>query len=72
MLKSLWLASWYPSKTSLQNGDFIQRHARAASLFANIYVLHVVPNCDIQQAEETECKQSKNLTEKIVYYKKKE
>lgn len=71
MYRTLWLTSWYPSRTSSQNGDFIQRHAQAASLFAKIYVLYVVPNKDILRAEEIVISQSKNLTEEIVYYRKK-
>ena len=42
MKKILWLASWYPSKVDLFTGDFIERHARAASLETRIHVLFVV------------------------------
>jgi glycosyltransferase involved in cell wall biosynthesis len=38
----LWLASWFPDKKSPYNGDFIARHAVAASLYNNITVLHAV------------------------------
>jgi hypothetical protein len=38
----LWLASWYPDKLQPLNGDFIERHAKAASLFNRITVLHIV------------------------------
>jgi glycosyltransferase involved in cell wall biosynthesis len=27
----VWLASWYPNRTSISNGDFIERHARAVA-----------------------------------------
>lgn len=40
-LKILWLASWYPNKMDGFIGDFIQRHARAASIYNDIYVIHV-------------------------------
>jgi glycosyltransferase involved in cell wall biosynthesis len=39
--KILWLCSWYPSKADPFNGDFIQRHAQAASLYNDITVIHV-------------------------------
>jgi len=42
MKKILWLASWYPSKVDPFTGDFIERHARAASLETQIHVLFVV------------------------------
>ncbi|SFV29230.1 glycosyltransferase [Thermoflavifilum thermophilum] len=37
----LWLVSWYPDRIQHTNGDFIERHARAASEVANIIVLHL-------------------------------
>jgi glycosyltransferase involved in cell wall biosynthesis len=42
MKKILWLASWYPSKVDPYTGDYIERHARAATLDSQISVLHVV------------------------------
>jgi glycosyltransferase involved in cell wall biosynthesis len=38
----LWLVSWFPNETEPLAGDFIERHARAASLLNNIQVLFVV------------------------------
>ncbi|HVG11581.1 MAG TPA: glycosyltransferase [Flavisolibacter sp.] len=40
-LNILWLTSWYPNKYDLFDGDFIQRHARAASLHHDIHVICV-------------------------------
>lgn len=40
--KILWLASWYPNKLEPLSGDFIERHAIAASLLNDITVIHVV------------------------------
>jgi glycosyltransferase involved in cell wall biosynthesis len=40
--KILWLASWYPNKLEPLSGDFIERHARAASMLNDITVIHVV------------------------------
>jgi glycosyltransferase involved in cell wall biosynthesis len=69
--KILWLCSWYPSKVDLFNGDFIQRHAKAASLFNDIYVIHVtgVPGSELVSKTEEEINSSGKLTEKIIYFK---
>lgn len=37
----LWLSSWFPNRNEPLVGDFIERHARAASLLNNIHVLFV-------------------------------
>lgn len=70
--KILWLCSWYPGKTEPYNGDFIQRHARAASLYDDIYVIHVIgdTNGNIQQTEK-EMHRSDGLTEHLVYFRRK-
>jgi glycosyltransferase involved in cell wall biosynthesis len=69
--KILWLCSWYPNKTDLFNGDFIQRHAQAASLLNDIYVIHViaVPGFKQQAGIEEEVNSSGNLTERLIYFK---
>lgn len=41
MLKALWLASWYPNIADPTNGDFVQRHAIAASRYCKTDVIHV-------------------------------
>ncbi|MEO5946066.1 MAG: glycosyltransferase [Chitinophagaceae bacterium] len=70
--KILWLCSWYPSKMEPFNGDFIQRHARAAALFNNIHVIHVT--YDFPNAAENpgqELNSNGQLREHIIYFKKK-
>ncbi|HLK31066.1 MAG TPA: glycosyltransferase [Puia sp.] len=71
MQKILWLTSWYPNKTDMFTGDFIQRHAKAVSKFYHVIVLHVAkadhPFFPGESYEEIN--QSENLTEHIVYYK---
>lgn len=42
MKKILWLATWYPDKLEPLSGDFIERHAKAASLVNDITVIHIV------------------------------
>ncbi|HYO21747.1 MAG TPA: glycosyltransferase [Flavisolibacter sp.] len=67
--KILWLVSWYPNKYDPFDGDFIQRHARAASLYADIYVLFVKQAEGQQEAEEV-CSENEGLTEQIIYLPK--
>jgi glycosyltransferase involved in cell wall biosynthesis len=66
----LWLPSWYPNKLEPYNGDFIQRHAIAASRYRKIIVVHVkrdeegIVTTAIKREETT----TGNLTEIIIYY----
>ena len=66
----LWLPSWYPNKLEPYNGDFIQRHAKAASLFDNIHVIHVVKDSagQITKTLKRETIEKDRLTETIIYY----
>jgi glycosyltransferase involved in cell wall biosynthesis len=67
--KILWLCSWYPSKLDLFNGDFIQRHAKAAAAFNDIYVIYVAgDNTGKADKKEREISKSDGLTEHIVYF----
>ncbi|MBK8141573.1 MAG: hypothetical protein IPK57_11530 [Chitinophagaceae bacterium] len=69
--KILWLCSWYPAKTEPFNGDFIQRHARAAALYNDIYVIHVAGDeTGNNKKPGEEIHQSEGLTEQIIYYQK--
>ena len=51
--KILWLASWYPNRNDPFDGDFIQRHARAAAIDHDIHVIHV-SEAEIENALEEE------------------
>lgn len=67
--KILWLCSWYPSRQDPFNGDFIQRHARAAAIYHEIHVIHLVADKSGQLTQkEMEWQQSPGLTEQIIYY----
>jgi glycosyltransferase involved in cell wall biosynthesis len=67
-MRILWLASWYPSKTQPFDGDFVQRHARAAALYDSIYVLHIVKvDPDSAGLPREEFARTGALTEHIVY-----
>jgi glycosyltransferase involved in cell wall biosynthesis len=69
--KILWLCSWYPSKTDPFNGDFVQRHARAAAMYNDIYVIYVAGDATGRIKEVTkDIRRSEGLTEHLVYFKK--
>ena len=50
-LKILFLPRWYPSKIDPMPGLFIERHAKVASLFADVAVLAVIPTRDLSVIE---------------------
>lgn len=65
-MKVLWLASWYPNKHDAFEGDFIQRHARAAALHHDITVIYV--NQSEKNLQQTEMSNVEGrLTEHIIY-----
>lgn len=63
----LWLVSWYPNRYDPFDGDFIQRHARAAALHHNIHVLFVKEAEDGAPASE-EWRRATGLTEQLIYF----
>ncbi|MGZ8537339.1 MAG: glycosyltransferase family 4 protein [Flavisolibacter sp.] len=68
--KILWLVSWYPNNKDRFDGDFIQRHARAAAIFHDIHVLFV-KEADIDEDVKEEIHNATGLTEQIIYFKRK-
>lgn len=64
----LFLSSWYPSRIHPFNGDFVQRHAMAASMKNEISVLHAIKDENLNQTYEIELKENE-ITEVVVYYK---
>ena len=65
--KILWLCSWYPSGAAPFNGDFIQRHAKAAGIYNDIYVIHV-SGFEKNRSNEIQSNGS-GLTEQVILYK---
>ena len=43
-MKILWLCSWYPQSADPFDGDFIERQAKALSMYHDVQVIHVVQN----------------------------
>ena len=67
--KILWLVSWYPNRKDAFDGDFIQRHARAAAIYHDIYVIFVTPDfTNIEKTEEV-ISRATGLTEQVIYFK---
>jgi glycosyltransferase involved in cell wall biosynthesis len=68
----LWLPSWYPNKTAPFDGDFIQRHAKAAALYNNIHVIKIVGDAkgSVTKSIKIEIEKTNQLTEQIIYFKK--
>lgn len=64
----LFLSSWYPSRVSKFAGDFIQRHALAASEKNQITVLHAAKDDSIDTSYEIVENQGE-IREVIVYFK---
>ncbi len=65
----LWLASWYPSRIDPFNGDFIQRHARAASLLHDIHVIHIIKDGSLPIGKsEQHVLIKEDVKEIIIYY----
>ncbi|MEO7444646.1 MAG: glycosyltransferase [Ferruginibacter sp.] len=65
----LVLPSWYPSRVDAYNGDFIQRHVKAISLFRKQHVIYVVKDLSLIEKEKTEIHTCNNYTEEIIYYR---
>jgi glycosyltransferase involved in cell wall biosynthesis len=64
------LPSWYPSRLSPFNGDFIKRHAEAVSLYEDVHVIYVVKDEKGMLTNDVLIEESVNgrLTETIIYY----
>lgn len=68
-MKVLWLASWYPNRLDPFTGDFIQRHAQAASQYCEVEVIFVKKDPALAaNTMEAERWTTANLTEHIIYY----
>lgn len=66
--KILWLCSWYPNRTDPYDGDFIQRHARAAALRHDVHVIRIAADSGLAPgAMDMELVQKEGLTEQLIY-----
>lgn len=72
--KVLWLTGWYPNKLAPFEGDFIQRHAEAVSLFYDVTVIYIKKDGEGKVTEDLTRETSNRvdgLEERIYYYKPK-
>jgi len=67
MLKVLFLSHWYPNRYDQMAGLFVQKHAEAVCLFADVALLYVHPSINISK-QEIEINSEKGFTEIKVYY----
>ena len=65
----LALASWYPSRVLLDNGDFIQRHLRAISTLNNVTLVHAIKDQNLKSDFEITDNINENVREIIIYFK---
>ncbi|MBX5438107.1 MAG: glycosyltransferase [Thermoflavifilum sp.] len=66
---ALWLVSWYPDRLQPINGDFIERHAYAASRVVNVIVLHITKDPQIKAIQlETDYSRAPHLVVYRWYY----
>lgn len=63
----LFISVWYPHRYDSMSGLFVQKHAEAANLYANVQVLYVHADENIREFEITE-QIHNNLNEVIVYF----
>lgn len=64
----LYLPGWFPSRTDTFSGDFIKRHADAASIYNRITVFFTTFDNKIKEPEIIEEKINENLSIYIFYY----
>lgn len=64
----LYLPSWFPSRKNPYPGDFIKRHAEAASLYNRITVFYTAIDETINEPELVEEKVNENLFVYAYYY----
>lgn len=63
----LYLTSWYPTRVLPTNGDFIERHARAASEFCQLGLIHLAYAPGLTANYETCVDTSKGFVEQLHY-----
>ena len=71
MNKILWLCSWYPHPGDPYEGDFIQRHAKALSLYAPVTVFYVNQQGSDKEVDEDMIigQQTEGVCEKIIFFR---
>ena len=68
-LKILALCSWYPNDFNLTLGNFVKKHAEAASRFNDVVCLSVFPSLLDKKIRVVETR-TRTFSEIVVYYPK--
>jgi glycosyltransferase involved in cell wall biosynthesis len=68
--KVLFLCSWYPNRKNPTLGNFVQKHAEAASLLNEVVVLAIIADETINSIEVVENRRGE-MNEVLVYFPKK-
>ncbi|MFZ4400487.1 MAG: glycosyltransferase family 4 protein [Bacteroidales bacterium] len=69
-LKVLFISSWFPNKQNSTLGNFVEKHAEAVSLYADVSVLHVCFHSAYDAKKEYVIERCENLDIHIIYLKK--
>ena len=67
MIKVLFISQWYPNRNDPMFGLFVQKHAEAVSLYANVATLYVHPETSISKPD-VQITSEKGFQEIRVYY----
>ncbi len=70
-IKVLFISSWFPNRVKPTLGNFVQKHAEAVSLFADVSILHVCfdENLTEKKSEIVYCFE-KNINSIFIYLEK--
>ena len=68
-IKTLFISGWYPSRVKPTLGNFVQKHAEAVSLYADVTVLHVCFD-DCKNKFEIVEEKNGNINSIIIYINK--
>ena len=64
------MSSWYPSRISPTNGNFVQKHAEAIATKHKVSVVFAIGDENLSQQYEVTCEVKNNVTSIIIYFKK--
>lgn len=67
MIKVLFISQWYPNRYDPMAGLFVQKHAEALSLYADVVTMYIHPDTQIS-VEEIHKTNEKGFTEIFVYF----
>ncbi len=69
-IKVLFISSWFPNKENPTVGNFVEKHAEAVSLYADVTVLYVCFSALITAKQEYVYEKHNRLDVHIIYLKK--